>query len=251
MRYVLDGARLPRREPFAQPLLRGVLRARENRFIATVSVGRRTVRALLTNTGRLVELMVPGREVFLRPAANPDRATRFDLVLVRTAHGRLVCVDTTLPNRLIARAVRGGWLPGLPGLDRYRELRTEARRERSRFDLLLTAPGRPPLWIEVKSVTLAAGREARFPDAPTTRGTKHLAELAAAARAGERAAVVFCAQRADVDRFAPHRTMDPDFAAALVQARRAGVAVLACRCRVSTRGVSLGDRLPVHLNRRS
>jgi sugar fermentation stimulation protein A len=93
----------------------------------------------------------------------------------------------------------------------------------------LDQSSRPSLWVEVKSVTLVDDGVARFPDAPTARGRRHLQELTELTAAGERALVLFVAQREDARVVLPNRTIDPSFAAALARAKRAGVMLRAAR----------------------
>ena len=87
-----------------------------------------------------------------------------------------------------------------------------------------------------------------FPDAPTGRGRKHMEELAELVRAGDRASVVFVAQRVDVEGFTPHEEIDPEFAEKLREVHQAGVEVHAYRCAVSTKEISIAEEISVNLN---
>ena len=141
-------------------------------------------------------------------------------------------MDTTLPNRLAAELIRAG---RVRGFGRGWSVRREVRRGRSRFDLRLTR-GREEAWAEVKSVTLVEKGIARFPDAPTVRGTRHVRELEQIALYGERALILFVVQRCDAHAVVPHSRMDPAFSRALVSARRAGVMLRAARFRLTPGG---------------
>ena len=123
----------------------------------------------------------------------------------------------------------------------------EFRFRRSRLDFGIPGPwaARPRALLEVKSANLRVGPIALFPDAPTARGTRHVQELTAAARAGTVAAVLFVVQRGDVRGVGPYRRMDPEFGRACDQALRNGVTFSAVRLRVRPEGASLGGRLPV------
>jgi sugar fermentation stimulation protein A len=220
---------------------------RDNRFRVQVQVEDRVADAHLPNSGRLGELLVPGQNVWLTPIdmrARPNRRTRYDLALVEYA-GRLVSIDARVPGHLVAEALRRGQLAGFT---EYTTFRREVRLGQSRLDFRLEAGSeKPPCWMEVKSVTLVEDGTARFPDAPTLRGQRHLRELMDAVRTGARAAVVFVVQRDDAERFAPHGEADPAFADTLRQAAHAGVAVHAWRCQVSHTAVMLADRIRVQL----
>jgi len=140
-----------------------------------------------------------------------------------------------LPNTLAATALAQGAIPELAG---YGEIRREVRYgTNSRVDFLLRDDRRSTCHVEVKNVHLmrCAGL-AEFPDTVTTRGTKHLAELAAIAAAGGRAAMLYLIQRNDARAFAIAADLDPAYAAGLKAAKEAGVEVLAYRCCPSLAG---------------
>ena len=212
---------------------------RDNRFRVTVEVEGRLTAAHLPNSGRLGELLIPGRRVWLRPAHGPKRRTRYDLLLVEH-EGTLVSVDARLPNPLVHEALLAGSLPSFAG---YPIIHREARRGESRLDFLLESGDRR-CWLETKSVTLVEDGVALFPDAPTLRGRRHLAALREAVVAGDRAGVLFVVQRADATAFAPHPTADPIFVEELQEAWAGGVEVYAYGCRVSLTDIWLDRPLP-------
>jgi sugar fermentation stimulation protein A len=223
---------------------------RPNRFLLRVvrvdSDSEEIEEAHLPDPGRLRELLIPGAEIWLRPADGPTRRTRWTAMLVRSPDGsELISLDTTLPNRLLAPAL------GSRLLEEFEDWSLEAREwthGRSRFDFLLVRESGERLVLEVKSVTLVEGRTALFPDAVTSRGARHVRELAEfAGRSGWNAAVLFVAQRADADRILPAREIDPDFADALLEARDAGVQIFGRRSRVDHDSVTLGSPVEVLL----
>jgi sugar fermentation stimulation protein A len=221
------------------PLISARFLWRDNRFRVTVEVDGGLETAHLPNSGRLGELLTPGRELRVASRPDPRRKTAYDLKLVRFA-GVWVSVDARLPNSLFAEAFRAGFLSGFEG---YTCLQPEVALDDSRIDFLLTGhAGR--LWVETKSVTLVEGGIARFPDAPTERGRRHLETLKVAVERGDQAAVVFVVQRPDACAFGPYIEADPEFAQKLRQAGLAGVAVLACRCRVSEEEIALDAFIP-------
>ena len=197
----------------------------------------------MADPGRLKELLLPGRRVWVRPAASPTRRTAWSAVLVESPDGSgLVSVDTTMPNRLIHRALQARTLEEFDGW-------TLERREwplgASRIDFLL-ARADERLALEVKSVTLVDDGVALFPDAITIRGARHVRELAeVATRPRWHAAILFVLQRPDAHRIEAARAIDPAFANALADAKTAGVRVLGRRCRVSLERLELGEPVPV------
>ncbi len=227
---------------FRAPLVIGQLVRRLNRFAALVYVAGREEYVHVRNSGRLRELLTPGRAVLLESARDAARRTRFTLALVRVARG-YVSVDAHLPNALVEAALRQG---AVPGCRSARLLRREPAMGRRRADFLVVRGERRCL-IEVKSVTLVEDGVALFPDAPTARGRAHLEHMIAARRRGLEAVVLFVIQRSDALAFAPNHRTDPLFAAALRRAVRAGVCLRALTCSVTRRGVWLDGSVPVRL----
>jgi sugar fermentation stimulation protein A len=234
---------------FAEPLVRGILVRRYKRFLADVAVPQGIVTAHCPNPGSMMGLDKPGFEAWLAPARTAGRKLPFGLQMIRPGpEAALVGVNAGLANALVEEALATDAIPALAGYGgRRREVRYG---ERSRVDFVLEAPGRPPCYVEVKSVTLrrdgaadGAGL-AEFPDAVTARGARHLSDLAGMARAGARAVMLFVVQRADCDRFAPAADIDPAYAAAFEAARAAGVEVAVHRCTLDAQGIGLGGPLP-------
>ncbi len=229
-------------------LIEGRLIQRENRFRAAVEVSGQMASAHVANSGRLRELLTPGRRVWLADGASSrpgsPRKTAYDLVLVE-CEGALVSIDARVPNRLFAEALAPTWWVGGEA-----RLVPEARRGASRLDFRL-ARGDRSAWVEVKSVTLARDRVALFPDAPTARGRRHLEALAQAAAQGDEAAVVFIVQRGDAESFSPNAEADPAFAQRLAEVAAQGVAVRAFRCAVSLWEITLAHEIPIRWPARS
>ena len=223
---------------------------RLNRFAALVDLDRRETLVHVANSGRMRELLVEERRVLLKPAAGDHRKTAFDLALVDLGH-TLASADARLPNYLVHEALEEGRLPQFATYDQF--LR-EVTYGDSRLDLALEGQG-SRCFIETKSVTLVTDDAGLFPDAPTSRGRKHMGSLLRAVGEGYRAAVLFVVQRDDVRGFAPNDKADPEFGLALRQAVDGGVEVYAYSCRVTTKlakgqiegKVVLAGQLPVRL----
>lgn len=218
----------------------GVFQARPNRFIAMVELDGETRRCHVPNTGRLRELLLPGAVVWCQFHPEPGRKTAWTLLAVEH-RGTVVNIDSQIPNRLAADFVRSGGLGLMP--DRVQPERTFGD---SRLDLYYEA-GPVRGFAEVKGVTLNEDGTARFPDAPTERGAKHLHSLARAVEAGYRAAALFVIQRSDVTRFEPNQARDPAFARALRKAAAQGVEVRALICTVTPGALEITGEVPVCL----
>ena len=224
------------------PLVAGRFIERVNRFRVTLEVEHVEVDAHLPNSGRLTELLTPGRPCWLKPASSPHRKTDFDLKLVAYA-GVLVSVDARLPNPLFAEALEQGQLAPFQGCQGFER---EVSLGESRIDFRLTMSD-GFLWVETKSVTLVEDGMALFPDAPTARGSRHVQTLADAVQDGSRSAVVFVVQRPDARCFAPYDAADHAFGKALRAAADAGVDVYAWTCWVSKEAIMVTRQIPVNL----
>lgn len=217
--------------------------ARPNRFIALVELEGQAQRCHVPNTGRLGELLLPGAQVWCQRHSEPGRKTGWTLISVEK-DGAVVNLDSQVPNHLAFAYVRGGGLGFLPDAVRAEQTFGDAR-----LDLSYEV-GNHRGYVEVKGVTLNEGGVARFPDAPTQRGAKHLLALTQAVAAGYRAAVLFVAQMDTVTCFQPNWPRDPIFARGLTEAARAGVEVLAVRCAVTPDTIAITDPLAVDLSPR-
>ena len=228
---------------FPSPLVPGRLVQRYKRFFADVVLEDGTaLTAHCPNPGAMLGLNTPGLGCWLSRSDDPKRKLAHTLELVQ-ADGGLVGINTLHPNRLVAEALAADAIPELAGYASHRrEVRYGAN---SRVDFLLQHPDRPPCWLEVKNVHLRRdGRLAEFPDCVAARSTKHLRELAAMARAGERAVVLFVVQRTDCDAFAAAADCDPVFATALADVAGRGVEVLVYACEITPQRVRIARRLP-------
>ena len=215
---------------------------RLNRFAAVVDLQGQETLVHVANSGRMRELFVPGTLAWLRPASGENRKTAYDLAIVDVGH-TLVSADARLPNYLVRQAFQDGRLGQFAG---YSESHPEVTYGQSRLDLVLRGD-HGSCFVEAKSVTLVEQGVGLFPDAPPTRGLKHVFSLTRAVQEGYRAAVIFVVQRADANAFTTHDTADPDFGIALRQAVDAGVEAYAYSCSVSLAEVRLADVLEVRL----
>lgn len=233
---------------FPTPLVRGRLVKRYNRFLADVVLDDgSTVTATCPNTGSMRGLVTPGSAVWLSVSDSPTRKYRHTWEMVEVDLGMgptLVGINTGHPNRLVEEAIAGARVAALTG---YPVLRREIRYgESSRIDLLLENASGGLAYVEVKNVHMMRQHGlAEFPDSVTARGTKHLGELASMVGQGHRAMMVFLVQRADADRLALARDIDPVYGAAFDVAVAAGVEAIALRCQLSPDGIEVETALPI------
>lgn len=223
-----------------QTVKEGRFLSRPNRFVAHVRVNGAEEVVHVKNTGRCRELLVPDATVYLADSGNPNRKTRYDLIAVRKG-SLLVNMDSQATNKVFGEwAAAGQFRPGLT------LLRPETVWGNSRFDFYWEAGDRKG-FAEVKGVTLEENGHARFPDAPTLRGVKHLEELVLCRAEGYEATVCFVLQMSGMVDFAPNDATHPAFGEALRRAAAAGVEVLAMECAVSPDSLAITKPVPVRL----
>ena len=233
---------------FPDPLVEGVLIQRYKRFLADVRLPDGSeVTAHVPNSGTMKTCSDPGSRVWISPAANPKRKLRWTLEIIEVGDGALALVNTYLPNRIAREAIEAATVPALTGYDR---VRAEVKYgEHSRVDLLLESDDRPQCWVEIKNVTLlAAPGLGRFPDAVTTRGTRHLRELMRVVAAGDRGVLFFHVPRGDIAEVRPADAIDPVYGETLREAAAAGVEIMAWLADVTVDEVVLRKPIPVILD---
>ena len=180
-------------------------------------------KAHLRDPGRLKELLLPDVALLLRPALNPDgRKTKYDVVAV-LKDDFWVLINSGFHSDLAQDLMESGKIREFSD---YSVERREYTYGKSRIDFLLSNDNNEKMLVEVKGCTLVENGLARFPDAPTTRGKKHVEELTRAVTEGLKSAVLFLVLSEDACRFTPNRITDPDFSQALGLAHERGVVVV-------------------------
>lgn len=224
--------------------IKGIFKNRPNRFIAEVEVDGKIEIAHVPNTGRCKELLVEDAVVWLKPSDNPNRKTKFSLHFVENK-GALVSLFSQEANKIVYDAIIDGKIKELSGYDYHQREKTV---ENSRIDIYLANHGEDcggtdflvdPCYVEVKGVTLIVDGEARFPDAPTERGAKHLRELIKLKKEGKRCVVFFLIQHPIGKSFRPNWENDPKFSQTLNDAYGEGVEILVYRCDNQLSGIEL------------
>lgn len=196
------------------------------------------------NTGSMKNCLVENSDCWYSLSDNPKRKLPGTLELMTNCYGNLVGINTNRANHIVKEAVQANLIDELVG---YEKLRAEVKygAENSRIDLLLEDPIKGQCYVEVKSVTLedSAGL-VRFPDAVTSRGTKHLRELINMVQQGHRAVLFFCVQVNQAKRMEVADKIDPLYARTLIEALNAGVEVIAWRTRLSDTEIVLERAIP-------
>ena len=206
--------------------------SRSNRFVAYVEQNGQQEICHVKNTGRCKELLIPGAELYVQRFDNPARKTALDLVSVKKGK-QWVNMDSQAPNKVVAEWLKAG---GLGMADTVMKPEGQYREYEGR-----------KAFMEVKGVTLEEDGVARFPDAPTERGVKHIEELMHCIEAGYDAYICFVIQMKGVTRLEPNDRTHPAFGEALRRAAKAGVRVLAYDCLVKPDELKIDKEIEVCL----
>lgn len=237
---------------FDEPLRQGEFLKRYKRFFADVRLGEEVIVAHVPNTGSLRTCLYENCAAVWTENSNPSRKLKATLQFLLTPTG-WVGVNTALTNDLVYEAYQQGWIADwapLKGSRREFKISKE-----SRIDLVLAPTDahlmekKDLVYIEVKNVSLNEAGVAKFPDAVTERGQKHLRDLMQLRGEGFGAEIVFVIQRTDCKSFAPADEIDPEYGRLLRMAVGTGVRARAFACDIDPKsGVRLNPvELPIRL----
>ena len=215
---------------------------RENRFRGFVKLNGEAIMVHVPNTGRCKEILIPGITVILRRENGEGRKTQYDLIAAYK-RDKLINIDSHIPNKVVEEALRLG---KINKLKQFSIIEKEKTFGNSRFDFKLSND-RENYYLEVKGVTYEEEGHARFPDAPTERGKKHLLELIEAKSMGIGAGVLFLLQMDKMKSFSPFDEKDKAFGDALRLAKEKGVDIFAYECEVKENSISLSNKIEIKL----
>lgn len=229
---------------FDPPLQEARLLRRYKRFLADIELpDGAQITVHCPNTGSMQGCMPAGGRVWYSTSDNPKRKYAHTWEQVESPAGHRIGIHTGRANALVAEALAAGRIPELAA---WPERRPEVKVGDSRVDFVLSGTGLDDCHLEVKSVTLGMmDGLGLFPDARSERACRHLTALAARARAGSPAALLYCVQHTGIERVAPADSIDPAYGAALRDAMAAGVQVLAWRAQLTATEACLTQALPV------
>ena len=228
---------------YNKKILKAEFISRPNRFNAIVKLNEEEIKVHVPNTGRCKEILIPGCTVFLREEPNPTRKPPYDLMAVYKRE-KLISIDSQIPNKVVDEALRN---KKIKGLEDYTNILREKTFGKSRFDFKISTDEGKEYFLEVKGVTLEENGYARFPDAPTERGARHLLELVEAKKQGYGAGAMFLIQLEDVNKFSPNDMRDKEFGEALRFAKENGVDIFAYNCIVTEDGIEINKPVEIIL----
>lgn len=214
---------------------------RKNRFIAICKKGFLSLTVYVPNTGRCKELLTEGATVFLTYNDNPNRKTSYTLIAVMKGE-KIINIDSQAPNQIVEEALLKNKIDlGF----KYNKIKREYTHGDSRYDFYLEGENNKAL-LEVKGVTLEKNGIVAFPDAPTTRGLKHIKGLINS-RDEYLTYLLFVVQMKDVKFFTPNYLTDENFSKGLLDASNNGVKILAYDCHITRNSLEISEKVPVIL----
>lgn len=229
---------------FPKPLELCQIKKRYKRFLADVIHpihGEITVHC--PNTGSMKNCWQAGWKAWILDSENPKRKYRYTWVVCENDQGDLIGVNTHYANKIVYEAIASGKIAALTD---FAEIKSEVKygEENSRIDIWLCDQNNRETFIEIKSVTLLEDDgQGYFPDAPTTRGQKHLRELIQCIDKGHRAVLFFLVQHTGIKSVAVAKHVDPEYAKLLKQAIEKGVQVLVYNTLISSDEILLDKEI--------
>ena len=227
---------------FTKSLIKGKLIKRYKRFFVDVKLDKEIVTAHCPNTGSMKGLLDEGNEVYLLPNNDQKKKLKYGLEIIKTRKN-LVGVNTHMANRIVQHALENNLIKELKNNDL---LKPEVFfNKETRFDFLIEKNNQKS-FVEVKNVTLFRGKEtAEFPDAVTSRGTKHLLTLIDATNKGYKAYLLFLVQIQNMKYFKIAKDIDEEYYLNYLTAKKAGVNFLAYRCDISSKKIFIDKKLKI------
>ena len=227
---------------FTKSLIKGKLIKRYKRFFVDVKLNKKIVTAHCPNTGSMKGLLEEGNEVYLLKHDDPKRKLKYGLEIIK-AKGNLVGVNTHRANKIVNHALTNNLIKELKNNDK---IKSEVFfNKETRFDFLLEK-NKDKIFVEVKNVTLFRSKNiAEFPDAVTSRGSKHLLTLIDAINKGYKTYLIFLVQIQNMEKFKIAKDIDSEYYKNYLIAKKAGVNFLAYKCKISSKEIRIEKKLKI------
>ena len=227
---------------FTKSLIKGKLIRRYKRFFADVKINNQIVTAHCPNTGSMKGLLEEGNEVYLLKNNDPKRKLKYGLEIIK-ANENLVGINTHLANKIVNHGLNNNLIKELKNNDL---IKPEVFFDKeTRFDFF-AEKNNEKFFIEVKNVTLFRDKTiAEFPDAVTSRGSKHLLALINAIKKGYKTFLIFLVQIQNMERFKIAKDIDKEYYKNYLIAKKAGVNFLAYRCKISSKEIFIEKKIKI------
>ena len=227
---------------FTKSLIKGKLIRRYKRFFTDIKLNEGIIMAHCPNTGSMKGLLDEGNDVYILPNNDPKRKLKYGLEIIKTRKN-LVGVNTHMANRIAEHALRNNLINELKN---YELIKPEVFfNKETRFDFLIEK-NKQKSFVEVKNVTLFRDENtAEFPDAVTTRGSKHLKTLIDAIKKGYKSYLLFLVQIQNMEKFKIAKDIDSEYYKNYILAKKAGVNFLAYRCDISSKKIFIDKKIKI------
>ena len=225
---------------FKERLLQGTLIKRYKRFFVDIKYNNKIITIYCPNSGSMMGLLNKGNKVWFSKSDNPKRKLKYTLEIIQVEK-KMVGINTLIANKIVLEALNQKKIKNLAEFD---NIKTEVKfSDKTRFDFLISN-NKEKCFLEVKNVTLVRkDKIAEFPDAITSRGTKHLKELIAAKKKGLKSYILYLIQREDCKTFKIAKDIDQEYKIAFSKALKNGVMVLCYDCKLSNEGIKLNNQI--------
>ena len=225
---------------FKERLLQGALIKRYKRFFIDIKYKNKIITAHCPNSGSMMGLLDVGNKVWFSLSDNPKRKLKYTLEMIEVKNKK-VGINTQLANKIVLEALKH---KKINSLNKFNHIKTESKfSDGTRFDFLLSN-NKKKCFLEVKNVTLLREKKiAEFPDAITSRGTKHLNELCNAKKKGYQSYILYLIQRENCDSFKIARDIDEEYKIAFSNALKSGVKVLCYDCKLNSEEIKLNKQI--------
>ena len=225
---------------FKERLLQGTLIKRYKRFFVDIKYNNKIITIYCPNSGSMMGLLNKGNKVWFSKSDNPKRKLKYTLEIIQVGK-KMVGINTLIANKIVLEALNQKKIKNLAEFD---NIKTEVKfSDKTRFDFLISN-NKEKCFLEVKNVTLVRkDKIAEFPDAITSRGTKHLKELIAAKKKGLKSYILYLIQREDCKTFKIAKDIDQEYKIAFSKALKNGVMVLCYDCKLSNEGIKLNNQI--------
>ena len=229
---------------FNETLIAGQFIKRYKRFFVDVKIGNEKVVAHCPNTGSMMGLLKKGNNVWVSKSNNPKRKLKYTLQIIEDQKSK-VGINTHLTNKIVFEALDKRTIKNFENLDK---IQSEVKfGKNTRFDFLITEKYKKT-FIEVKNVTLCREKKiAEFPDAITSRGSKHIQELMEANKKGYKIYLFFVIQRNDCNKFKLAKDIDPEYCELLLKAVKKNLKILCYDCKFSPKGIELNREIQLKI----
>ena len=225
---------------FKERLLLGALIKRYKRFFIDIKYKNKIITAHCPNSGSMMGLLDRGNKAWFSLSDNPKRKLKYTLEMIEVKNKK-VGINTLLTNKIVLEALK---YKKINSLNKFNHIKTESKfSDGTRFDFLLSND-KEKCFLEVKNVTLLRENKiAEFPDAITSRGTKHLNELCNAKKKGYQSYILYLIQRENCDSFKIAKDIDEDYKIAFSKALKSGVKILCYDCKLNSEEIKLNKQI--------